>query len=152
MNDAHLEDLLRTMQPSQPSAELTQRVDRELALAALFRDAPPAAITKSKRAPWYVPATWATLGAAAAVLVMSALPPATVPTNKGLTTVPSVNTSREWIDVQDGGIKFDQPGSPQRQLNVRAVERRQWVDPRTGVEYTVEVPVNESVTMPVKFQ
>jgi hypothetical protein len=37
-------------------------------------------------------------------------------------------------------------------MRVRSVERHQWIDPRDGAEYTVEVPQVESVALPVKFQ
>lgn len=159
MNDDRLESLLQSMQPVAPGAELTQRVERDLALAAMFRTAKPAEVTQPKRTPWYVPATWATLGAAAAVLVMSALPPAAVPAGNAVAgatvsnpAVLPVNTSREFVDVQEGSITYPKADAPQRQLRVRAVERHQWVDPRDGAQYTVEVPVENDVTLPVKFQ
>ena len=158
MNDTQLEDLLRMMPPATPDAGLSQRVERDLALAAMFRDAVPAPTVQAKRAPWYVPATWALLGAAAAVLVMSALPPAAVLSTNGIAQtkvnppVMPVNLSHEFVGVDEGNITFAKPDSPQREVNVRAVERRQWIDPRDGAEYIIEVPVNQSVTMPVKFQ
>jgi len=163
MNDANVEHLLRSLRPSPPSAELTQRVERDLKLAALFRDAPPV-ITKPKRTPWQLPLMWATLGAAAAVLVMSAMPArndlsngtalATLShPNEALTDrILPVSSSREWVDVEDGGISFATPDSPQRQMRVHSLERHQWIDPRDGAEYTVEVPTVESVVLPVKYQ
>ena len=158
MNDSSFEDTLRAMKPVQPSDELINRVERDLALAAMFRDAGPAPAVITKPSPWYAPATWSLLGAAAAVLVMSALPPAVVPSTDGVAQTSAnpevlpVNSSRDLVQVEEGGITFAKPDSPERQLRVHAVERHQWVDPRTGAEYTVEVPVTSSVTMPVKFQ
>src|SRR6187431_336368 len=79
MNDANIEHLLRTLHPAAPSPELTARVERDLALAELFRDAiPPAssapARQASKRGTWVPAMLWVGLGAAAAVLVMAILP------------------------------------------------------------------------------
>jgi hypothetical protein len=56
------------------------------------------------------------------------------------------------VDVEDGGISFATPDSPQRQMRVHSLERHQWIDPRDGAEYTVEVPKVESVVLPVKYQ
>ena len=170
MNDANIEHLLRTLRPAAPSPELTARVERDLALAELFRDAiPPASAVPArpapKRAAWIPAMLWAGLGAAAAVLVMAVLPGgavATAPRGDALASsiqgsaaskgILPVNSSREWVAVEDQGINFDSPDNPQRQMRVRSVERHQWIDPRDGAEYIVEVPQVESVAMPVKFQ
>lgn len=159
MNDAHIEHLLRSLQPTPPSADLELRVQRDLALAELFRDAAPVAAAPAKKTHvWREHLSWAAIGAAAAVAVMSVLPVGTKATS-GPTTIatanPSVlpvNSSREWVDVEEGNISYASAGAPQRQLKVRSLERHQWIDPRDGAEYTVETPVTDSVVMPVKFQ
>jgi hypothetical protein len=166
MNEANVEHLLRSLRPAAPSAELTQRVERDLKLAALFRDAAPASVAaKPKRTVWDSHMVWAAIGAAAAVLVMSVmparpgLPTGSELTNQSQTTeapltdrILPVSSSREWVDVEDGGISFATPDSPQRQMRVHSLERHQWIDPRDGAEYTVEVPKVESVVLPVKYQ
>lgn len=171
MNDANIEHLLRTMRPTAPTAELTARVERDMALAELFRDAEPAAPAAvahrvTKNGTWSSAFLWATLGAAAAVLVMMALPGGSVTPPRGDSIVSSVlpsatassngvlpvSSSREWVAVEDQGISFATPDNPQRQMRVRSMERHQWIDPRDGAEYIVEVPQVESVALPVKFQ
>ncbi len=165
MNDTNLEHQLRSLQPAAPSEELKARVQRDLALAELFRESAPeaAAHKASSRWAWMSAAAWAGLGAAAAVLVMALLPggATSLPTGSVATTTPAsvassdilpVSSSREWVDVEDEGITFATPDNPERRMRVRSVERHQWIDPRDGAEYTVEVPQVESVALPVKFQ
>lgn len=147
-----------------------------MALADLFREgAPPEeqAVARPRSAAasgWKLPVMWAALGAAAAVLVMAALPAGTAGgsgsvrgdalasslngsagTAAGKGVLP-VSSSREWLAVEDQGISFDSPDNPLRQMRVQTVERHRWIDPRDGAEYTVEVPQVESVALPVKFQ
>jgi hypothetical protein len=169
MNDANLEHLLRTLKPAAPSAELTERVKHDLALADLFRDpaddVAPVSVKRSKPMTWSSAAFWAGIGAAAAVVVMMALPQgsrfssnatqlaAALPkVAAGAGSLMPVSSTREWVDVEDQGIQFTTPDNPQRQMRVRSVERHQWIDPRDGAEYIVEVPQVESVALPVKFQ
>lgn len=166
MNDANLEHLLRTLTPAAPSAELTERVKHDLALAAMFRDAAETAtpLPAQQRKPmtWASAAFWAGAGAAAAVAVMLVLPQNVNPgstlasskPNKALPpdAIMPVSTTREWVGVEDQGIRFITPDNPQRQMQVRTVERHRWIDPRDGAEYIIETPQVESVALPVKFQ
>lgn len=169
MNDANLEHLLRTLTPAAPSAELTDRVKHDLALAAMFREAAETAtpLPAQHRKPmtWASAAFWAGVGAAAAVVVMLALPQgaaispygSTLASGKSGNTLPPdsimpVSTTREWVGVEDQGIRFVTPDNPQRQMQVRTVERYRWIDPRDGAEYIIETPQVESVALPVKFQ
>jgi len=126
MNDANVEHLLRSLRPAAPSAELTQRVERDLKLAALFREAAPASVAaKPRRTLWQSHLTWAAIGAAAAVLVMSVMPARTgVPTSAELANQSQtaeapltdrllpVSSTREWVDLEDGGISFRHAGQP----------------------------------------
>lgn len=170
MNDANIEHLLRSLRPAAPSAELTARVERDLALAEMFRQSlPPAVETASpstvRHGSWSSSLLWAALGAAAAVLVMMVLPGGGVTTSPGDSIAASnpasagaakavlpVSSTREWVAVEDQGISFATPDNPQRQMRVQSVERHQWIDPRDGAEYIVEVPQVESVALPVRFQ
>ncbi|MDB6074880.1 MAG: hypothetical protein JWO89_2520 [Verrucomicrobiaceae bacterium] len=167
MNDTELENLLRSMTPVAPSPELAGRVQHDLDLVQSFREATPeAALVKKKPAQWLANIVWAGLGAAAAVVAMGAVQ-SQGRTNSGLVSVASispaatavpaaavmpVSSTREWVDVEDMGISFATPGSPSRQMKVISVERHQWIDPRDGAEYTVEVPKQESLALPVKYQ
>jgi len=169
MNDANLEHLLRSLKPAAPSADLAERVKHDLALADLFRESAESSsrlpAQQSKRVMWATSAFWAGIGAAAAVVVMMVLPQGIAPApgaSQLATSSPSaamssssimpVSSTREWVGVEDQGISYSMPDNPQRQMRVRSVERHQWIDPRDGAEYTVEVPQVESVALPVKFQ
>lgn len=169
MNDANLEHLLRTLTPAAPSAELTERVKHDLALAAVFREAAdeamPLPAQHRKPMTWASAAFWAGVGAAAAVVVMLALPQGAIHSTTGSALAASksgntlppdaimpVSSTREWVGVEDQGIRFVTPDNPQRQMQVRTVERHRWIDPRDGAEYIIETPQVESVALPVKFQ
>ena len=165
MNDNHLENLLSSLRPIPPSLELEQRVQHDLELVAAFREATPeAVVSRRKPVTGLSNLVWAGLGAAAAVVVMSAFhnvsgaagsrsigfQPA-APATSAAAIMP-VSSTREWVDVEDQGISFTASDSPERRVKVRSMERHQWIDPRDGAEYIVEVPQEESVVLPVKFQ
>lgn len=168
MNDTELETLLRSLTPGAPSRELAARVQHDMELMAAFRDAAPAgtaAETGRRQAPhWLASVVWAGLGAAAAVVVMTfsqhsvtasntpSLAVSASPAVGAAGAVVPVSSTREWVDVEDLGISFATPGSPARQMKVVSMERHQWIDPRDGAEYTVEVPQEESVTVPIQYQ
>ncbi|MDB6139911.1 MAG: hypothetical protein JWO94_2983 [Verrucomicrobiaceae bacterium] len=176
MNDPELETLLRSMTPAAPSAELAGRVRHDLDLINTFREAAPAnaPVARARPAPWMAPLVWAGLGAAAAVIAMSVVHPqmratagnvassssvtrplsiktASAPATAAGAVMP-VSSTREWVDVEDMGISFATPDSPAREMKVISMERHQWIDPRDGAEYTVEVPKEESVVLPMKYQ
>jgi len=169
MNDTELESLLRSMTPVAPSAELAGRVQHDLDLMQSFREAKPEEALVSRPKPaarWLSNVVWAGLGAAAAVVVMGAMQTHGRSTTSiaAVTKVPSVSTAipaaavmpvsstREWVDVEDMGISYATPDSPARQMKVISMERHQWIDPRDGAEYTVEVPKQESLVLPMKYQ
>ena len=170
MNDVELENLLRSMTPVAPSTELVGRVQHDLDLVAAFREAKPEPVVISRRTShWWSNVVWAGLGAAAAVVIMGMLQQAQSLSGKAklasvsvaapssatvgsASAVMPVSSTREWVDVEDLGISFATPDSPARQMKVISMERHQWTDPRDGAEYTVEVPKEESVALPMKFQ
>ncbi len=166
MTDHHLEHLLKGLRPAAPSPELVERVQRDMDLIATFREAAPVAqaSTAARRPPaaWLSNLVCAGLGAAAAVVAMGIYhstaatgkaPYATVAMQTANTgAILPVSSTREWIDVEDQGISFTAPDSPERKMKVLSVERQQWIDPRDGAEYIVEVPKEESLTLPIKFQ
>jgi hypothetical protein len=68
MND-DIESLLQSLGPAKPSAALTRSVDHELEQDLSWAGMP-------KRAPnfnWFAPVMWTSIGAAAAVMAMSAV-------------------------------------------------------------------------------
>jgi hypothetical protein len=164
----HIENMLRSLVPTSPSPELYERVAHDFALAAKFRDADilPLGNVAHPRKPLFQPLTWATFGAAAAVVIMSTMQYAHYHTRSGgeslvetqktaphLTTeIPEITSSREFVKVNDDGINFSQAGQAQRQLRVKSIERRQWVDPRDGAVYIIETPREHAIVVPVNVQ
>jgi hypothetical protein len=155
LNETHLENVLRSLAPASPSQALQQRVDEELKLDISWLGAP----TKpSRQVRWLPPLTWAALGAAAAVAVMSALPES-APAS-GLAAAPSspvpavlpVSTIREWEDIQDDGIHYSQERLPEQHVTLFSRERQTWIDPRDGAQMTVEYPREQKLVLPVSFQ
>ncbi len=156
MKESELETLLHSLTPAAPSPELMQRVERDMELAALFRQATPQAVTGRTVPVWLNRVTWTALGAAAAVAFMSVVQrPDAVPVVASIATpslAPAVTSSREWVSVDDAGISYSEQGEPEHVVSVTSVERHQWVDPTDGAEYVVELPRQEDVRLPVSIQ
>lgn len=150
MNEHDIESLLTSLSPARPSAALVERVDRELEQDLSWARAP-----KRKSPTWWTPVMWSSLGAAAAVLVMSALPGEEVSTNSLAqnSSVMPVSTIREVVDAQDQGIQYnDISRLPEQHVKLVSLERHAWIDPRDGAHITVELPREDSVVLPVSFQ
>lgn len=150
-NDSQLENLLRGLAPAATTPALAHRVDEELKLDMSWLSTN----SRQRHTPrWLVSASWAALGAAAAVAVMSYLPqPASSTSGLAMTpTVLPVSTIREWEDVQDEGIHYTQERLPEQHLRVIARERQTWIDPRDGAQMTVEYPREQKLVLPVSFQ
>lgn len=150
LNDSQLESLLRGLAPAAASPSLTQRVDDELKLDMNWLN------TSRKQRPlprWLTSATWASIGAAAAVTVMSYLPQPTP--NAALATTPAVlpvSTIREWEDVQNDGIHYSPERLPEQHVTLISRERQTWIDPRDGAQMSVEYPRQQKLVLPVSFQ
>ncbi len=152
MNDHDIENLLTSLSPAQPSTALRQSVDRELELDLSWARAP-----KRKAPRWLTPVTWSSLGAAAAVLVMSAMPAGEAGSSSAAlaraASVMPVSTIREVVDTQDEGIQYnDISRLPEQHVKLVSMERHTWIDPRDGAHITVEMPREDSVVLPVAFQ
>lgn len=162
MNDHDLENLLTSLAPARPSAALAQRVDHELEQDMRWALQPAA-----RRSPrWLQPVMWTSLGAAAAVLIMSFASTNVAPTMSGpafatTTELPAssspamfpVSTIREIVDTQNEGIRYNETSRlPEQHMKIVSMERRAWIDPRDGAHITVEVPSEDSVILPVSFQ
>ncbi|MBE2285664.1 MAG: hypothetical protein IAE77_19535 [Prosthecobacter sp.] len=155
--DARLENLLRGLAPAAVSPGLKQSVDEELQLDMSWLNTP----SRQRRSPrWLASTSWAALGAAAAVAVMSYLPAPsiTAPAAAGGTlatstpTVMPVSTIREWEDVKDEGIHYNQQRLPEQHVRVITRDRQSWIDPRDGAQITVEIPREQRLVLPVAFQ
>lgn len=152
MNDHDIETLLTSLSPARPSAALRQSVDRELELDLSWARAP-----KRKASRWFTPVIWSSLGAAAAVLVMSAMPAGEAGSSSAAlaraASVMPVSTIREVVDTQDEGIQYnDISRLPEQHVKLVSMERHTWIDPRDGAHITVEMPREDSVVLPVAFQ
>lgn len=158
MKDTEIENLLRSLKPASASPELVQRVERDMQLAEIFRRAEAPVQSRRNTNSWAGRVTWSALGAAAAVVLMSALqrPQTAAPVVASITTppmsAPVVTSSREWVSLDDGGIVYSDEGEPEHLLSVTSVERHRWVDPTDGAEYVVELPRQEEMYLPVSIQ
>lgn len=153
LNETRLEDLLRELAPAAASSALEQRVDEELQLDMgwLGESRRPRPIPR-----WLTSLTWAALGAAAAVAVMSYLPASARPNaTTALAPAPAVlpvSTIRGWEDIQDDGIHYSAERLPEQHVTLISRERQTWIDPRDGAEMSVEYPREQKLVLPVAFQ
>ena len=152
MNDHDIESLLTSLSPARPSAALVQSVDRELELDLSWARAP-----KRTTPRWFMSVMWSSLGAAAAVLVMSSMSVEEINSSPvalaQATSVMPVSTIREVMDAQDEGIQYnDISRLPEQHVKLVSFERHTWIDPRDGAHITVEMPREDSVILPVAFQ
>lgn len=150
MNENELESLLQSLTPARPSAALAKRVDDELKSDLSW------ARTPRGRVPgWLSPVMWASLGAAAAVMVMGSLDQAQVPSAPAaqITSVLPVSTIREVMNAENQGIQYNAVSRlPEQHMKIVSMERHAWIDPRDGAQITVEMPREDSVILPVSFQ
>jgi hypothetical protein len=146
MND--LESLLSGLAPRGPSQALHERVAHDLDLDRQW--------LRERYRPrhWLTPLGWATLGAAAALALSSALTPATGPVSVAAsTTLVPAGTIREVVHTEDEGIAFNEAEQSHGQrLRLYSVERQDWIDPRDGARITVERPREEHLVLPVSYQ
>jgi len=155
-----LENLLRSLAPAAVSPDLRTRVEEELRLDMSWLSQ---TVKRPRAVRWLAPVTYAAMGAAAAIVAMSAfsgsISPST-PVSKpavAVTTAPAsgvmpVSTIAEWDDVQDEGIRYTADRLPQKHVRVRGTERHLYIDPRDGAEIIVEYPREQSLVLPVNFQ
>jgi hypothetical protein len=155
-----LENLLRSLAPAAVSPDLRTRVEEELRLDMSWLSQ---TVQKPRAVRWLAPVTYAAMGAAAAIVAMSAFsgsitPPAPVSkpsiaaASGSSSGVMPVSTISEWDDVQDEGIRYTADRLPEKHVRVRGTERHLYIDPRDGAEIIVEYPREQSLVLPVSFQ
>ena len=151
MNENEIEKLLSEMRPRAASAELEKRIEHDLAFTSGLRLIEGGA--KPRKMSWQ-PVAWIGLGAAAAFVIMS-LSPATQSKSSSMlasgSAVP-VNSTRKWVNADDQGVRFNSEQLPERHLRLTTMERHEWIDPRDGAQISVEIPREDTVVLPVKFQ
>lgn len=151
MNENEIEKLLSEMRPRAASAELEKRIEHDLAFTSGLRLIEGGA--KPRKMSWQ-PVAWIGLGAAAAFVIMS-LSPATQSKSSSVLAAGSavpVNSTREWVNADDQGVRFNSEQLPERHLRLTTMERHEWIDPRDGAQISVEIPREDTVVLPVKFQ
>jgi negative regulator of sigma E activity len=177
MNESDFELELRALQPSAPSADLAERIARdlqmELPVAANDAIVPvqparavpvPAAgiVPRPRRAPWawLRGLGWACAGAAAvlAIVVLMQTPPRTThpePSTPVLASTPEfqpAEATSELVDAEDQGFVYGEDQTAQRQIRLVYKERHSWTNPATGAVLEFEVPREDIVLMPVAMQ
>lgn len=162
LNDNQLENLLRGISPAAASAALTRRVDEELKLDMSWLS------TSSRKQPqrtprWLTSVGWATMGAAAAIAIMSYLPQpqtaqafamATAPAAvEAAVMLPASGTISEWNDVKNDNIQYASHRiSPEKRAIVISRELQTWVDPRYGPQMTMAASSHHELLQPVSYQ
>jgi hypothetical protein len=155
-----LENLLRSLAPAAVSPELRIRVEEELRLDMSWLSQ---TAQKPRAVRWLAPVAYAAMGAAAAMVAMSAFTSTITPTGSSSQAtvaastaaksgVMPVSTISEWDDVQVEGIRYTADRLPEKHVRVRGTERHLYIDPRDGAEIIVEYPREQSLVLPVSFQ
>lgn len=141
-----MERMLRQLRPLAPNPEVRERVAADLRLDDSWL---PRQVRRAPR--WLAAAGWASLGAAAAVTVLSVLQPRTVQTNAdGL-----VKSSLDEIKQQ--ALTSNAMELQASHGRVWSVEKRAWMEARQ-VETPIETPAatapepRSRAVLPVNFQ
>jgi hypothetical protein len=174
MNESDLEDQLRALAPAAPSAELAERIGRQLAATSpSVRTAGvlPRPAGMSPRFGWLRNLGWAVAGAAATIATMFAFSGAPKDTKPSLNIlaastvqVPEENpgdeeqafepteTSHELIAVENSKVLLETEEGPVREVRYTYLERLAWAQPGTGARLEVEVPREDVYLLPVSLQ
>lgn len=151
MNEQEIESLLRSLSPAGAPSALEARVEREISVGRSLRVIEGAPTARMRA---WLPVAWASLGAAAAVVVLGVLEsqPRAASQPGAVASGQAAASVSEPIFVDDQGVRFNEDKLPERHLKFVSLERREWVDPRDGARISVEVPREETLVMPVEFQ
>jgi hypothetical protein len=173
MNDSDLEDQLRMLTPAAPSADLAERIGRQLAAnppsnrTAGVLPRPPG---KSPGFGWLRNLGWAVAGAAAtvaAMFVFSATPKNTTASADSSLNAQALSaaqgaeeeqafepteSSRELTSVNDSKELLETEDGPVREVRYTYLERLAWAQPGTGARLEVEVPREDVYLLPVSLQ
>ena len=154
LSDNQLENMLRGIAPAAASPALVQRVDEELKLDMSW-------LSTSRRQPrhmprWVTSASWAAMGAAAAIAVMSYLPAqhseGSAATLAAAPAVRPASTLREWDDIHEHGIHNGRSQLAEKRALVVSSELGTWVDPRYGAQLTMDIPSQRQLVLPVSYK
>lgn len=144
MKPEEMEDCLGRLAPARPSERLRRRFGFDCADLRM----PTHAIRW-----WLTPLAWASLGAAIALVADHSIdrrsPPAVTVATNAAQAPPQI---REWIAQDPPEIAFSKDLLPERRVRIVGVERREWLDPKTGERMTAETPMERTVVVPASFQ
>ncbi|WP_395736559.1 hypothetical protein [Prosthecobacter sp.] len=153
IDEAQLENLLRGISPAQASPALRQRVDEELKLDMSWLSTR----RQSRRLPrWVTSASWAAMGAAAAIAIMSYMPQQQGSAGALASVTPAeapvVTTSHELDDVRDSGVYHSRNRGNEKRALVISRELQTWVDPRYAAETTMDIQSQPQLFLPASFR
>ncbi|WP_395753424.1 hypothetical protein [Prosthecobacter sp.] len=149
LNEAQLENLLRGLSPAAVSPALRHRVDEELKLDMSWLSTRPAA----RRTPrWITSATWAAMGAAAAIAIMSYMPQQQGNATSLAAVTPPVTTTHELDEAQDSGVYHSRNRSNEKRALVISRELQTWVDPRYAAETSLDSHSQPQLFLPASFR
>lgn len=171
MNESDLEKELRSLLPTKPSPQLSERIAAELnapiaptqerATGVLARPSKQRDASRFLR-PWVLALSGLSTVVIALLAVAFWLKPGSTSTN--IATKPETSAQAfalnenpdesvdELIDAQDEGLVYGEGEEPQRQVRITYLERHTWTNPKTGAVVEVEVPREDIVLMPVAMQ
>ena len=178
MNDSDFEDQLRALSPAAPSADLAERIGRQLAATPLSARTAGVLPRPARTAPgfgWLRNLGWAIAGAAATFAAMLTF--SSAPRNEAASAETSFNapvvaatqvaeekpaeeeqafepteSSRELIAVDDSKELLETEDGPVREVRYTYLERLAWAHPGTGARLEVEVPREDVYLLPVSLQ
>jgi hypothetical protein len=165
MNESDLEKELRSLLPTQPSAQLAEGIAAELKNPE--RPSEPASgllVRTANKSPFMRPWSLVLAGVAAVIVgffAVTLLPkpgPANIASNSetavslvAFNEAPDESVD-ELIGAQDEGLVYGADEEPQRQVRMVYLERHTWTNPQTGAVIEFEVPREDIVLMPVAMQ
>ena len=160
MNNSDLENELRALRPAAPSAALEKRIAGELAAFSARVPAEPARARESLLAQLLRPLLWATVGATATVVVMTARPArrenlqapvAQLPQSEAAEFLPP-ETTRELLAAERSAVRYVADRGPVREVRASYLEHHAWTNPRTGGRVEIAVPRRDVFLQPIAMQ
>ena len=169
MNEFDFENELRALAPAGPSAELGERIARDLQAARGGLRAGVIAPDRPRNllARIFPPVGWIVTGATAALLAVTAFRAHEVTTSGSKNPSPEIvsmsaetkpadlgeiETSRELVTATEEDLLLDPDEEPARRVRFTFIERHAWTDPETGDRVEVEIPREDVLLVPVAMQ
>ena len=160
MNESDLENELRALRPAAPSAALETRIANDLAALSARVPVAPARARESLLGQILRPLLWASVGATAAVVVMTARP---TPRENLPTPIAKLplraeaefslpETSHELLAAERSAVRYMADRGPVREVRASYLEHHAWTNPRTGWRVEIAVPRRDVFLQPIAMQ